>query len=59
MSIDSYGFIEHFDYMRNYIPQPFIIKSEDVVDLVKNVSEPGHDEYSIVTKRKNYTLSKS
>ena len=59
MSIDSYGFIEHFDYMRNYIPQPFIIKSEDVVDLVKNVSEPGHDEYSIVTKSKNYTLSKS
>jgi hypothetical protein len=35
MSIDSYGFIEHFDYMRKYIPQPFIIRSEDVVDLIK------------------------
>jgi hypothetical protein len=59
MTIDSYSFIEHFDYMRNYIPQPFIIKSEDVVDLIKSVSEPGHDEYSIVTKTRNYTLSKS
>jgi hypothetical protein len=59
MTIENYGFIEHFDYMKNYIPQPFIIKSEDVVNLIKNASEPGHDEYSIVTKTKNYTLSKA
>ena len=59
MTIDSYGFIEHFDYMKNYIPQPFIIKSDDVVNLIKSNSEPGNDEYSIVTKTKNYSLTKN
>lgn len=59
MSIESYGLIEHFDYMCNYVPQPFIINSEDVVNLIKSNSGAGNDEYSIVTKNKNYSLSKS
>lgn len=59
MSIDSYSLIEHFDYMKSYIPQPFIIKPEDVLDLVKSNTESGNDEYSIVTKTKNYTLTKA
>ena len=44
--------------MKSYIPQPFIIKSDDVVDLIKSSSVDGNDEYSIVTKTRNYTLTK-
>lgn len=61
MGIDSYGFVEHFDYMKNFIPQPFIIKSDDVLDLIKTRSggNDGNDEYAIVTKTRTYTLTKS
>ena len=59
MTIDSYSLVEHFDYMCKCVPQPFIIKSDDVVRINKDVSNPDSDEYSIVTKTNTYTLSKS
>lgn len=54
MTIESFNLIEHFDYMRNYIPQPFYIPSETVNDIVKGVD----DEYTIRTTNGKYTLNK-
>lgn len=55
--IDSFGLNEHLDYLKNYIPQPFGIKSSDVVSFKKDVSE---DDYSYVIETTNnkFTLSK-
>ena len=55
MTIDSYGFIEHFDYMKNYIPQPFIIKGEDVQSLSFDEESQG---YIIRTTNKTYSITK-
>lgn len=56
MPVESFGFIEHFDYMKNYVPQPFYIHSKDVLSFEKHAVE---DEYLIKTARGNYLLSKS
>ena len=53
MSIESFGLIEHFDYMKSYIHQPFYINSADVDKLEKL-----DDEYSIVTRGKTFILTK-
>lgn len=57
MSIESYKLIEHFDYMCKYVPQPFYINSEDVIELTKS-GDDGED-YSIKTNRMTYSLNKS
>ena len=36
MAIDSFSLVEHFDFMKRYIPQPFYIKSEDVKCIKKD-----------------------
>lgn len=55
MSIDSFGFNEHFDYMKNCIPQPFLIKSDDVVSLEY---DSDLQDYVIKTKRFKYTVAR-
>ena len=55
MSIESFGLVEHFDYMCKYIPQPFIIHSESVVSL----SKLNDDDYAIKTGKEVYTLTKA
>lgn len=57
MSIESYSLVEHFDFMKNYIPQPFFISNEDVKEIVKNDSESEYD-YLIKTAHGNYSLTK-
>ena len=54
MSIESYSLVEHFDYMKNFIPQPFFISCDSVCEIVKN----GDDEYVIKTSKGNYSLTK-
>lgn len=54
MTLESYNFIEHFDYLKNYVPQPFYIPSDSVLELVS--SEEG---LSIKTNRFTYSLSKA
>lgn len=54
MSIESYSLVEHFDYMKNCIPQPFIINSNDVINIKKI-----DNDYVIETSSASYTLSKS
>ena len=56
MTIDSYGLIEHFDYMCKYIPQPFFIKSDDVQSLRY---DDGLGDYTIRTKRFTYVLPRN
>lgn len=56
--IDSYSLVEHFDYMKNYIPQPFFINNDDVKEIVKSDNELDED-YIIKTSKYNYTLSKA
>lgn len=51
MTIESFGLIEHFDYMRNYIPQPFYIPSKTVKNIVKS-----EDNYTINTTRGTYLI---
>ena len=54
MTIESYGLIEHFNYMCKYVPQPFYINGCDIVELKKD-----GDEYFIITQRSKYTLTKA
>lgn len=55
--IESFGFSEHFDYLKNCIPQPFSIKSSDVDAFKKDISNEG--EYIIeTTNGDKFTLSK-
>lgn len=56
MAIDSYGFIEHFDYMCKYIPQPFFIKSEDVQELKY---DDELQDYVIKTTRNTYDVPRN
>lgn len=56
MTIESYGLIEHFDYMKNYIPQPFVIKCDDVVSIAYDVNA---DDYVINTTRFKYSLGRN
>jgi len=58
MSIDSFSLVEHFDYMKRSIPQPFFIENKDVKEIVKGDSELEYD-YIIKTTGHNYTLSKA
>lgn len=55
--IESFGFNEHFDYLKNCIPQPFSIKSSDVIAFKKDASND--DEYIIeTTNGDKFSLSK-
>ena len=54
MTIDSYSLTEHFDFMKNCIPQPFFITSEEIKELVEE-----NDEYYIKTNSKSYILAKA
>lgn len=54
MTIESFSLIEHFDYMRNYVPQPFEITPDEVESLVK-----GAEEYQIKTTKGTYSLTMS
>lgn len=54
MTIEGYRLTEHFNYIKNYIPQPFAIHSDDVVSIEKE-----GDDYVIKTTNKKYTLSGS
>lgn len=55
--IESFGLNEHFDYIKNCIPQPFGIKSSDVLAFKKEDSGTESD-YIIETTSGKYTLSK-
>lgn len=53
MTIEGFGLNEHFDYMTNYIPQPFGITSSNVNEFKKE-----SEDYIIVTNdNKKYTLT--
>lgn len=54
MNIDCYELVEHFDYMKGYIPQPFYIPS----DTIKSFSKT-EDGYTIETNKFTYTLTTS
>lgn len=55
--IESFGLNEHFDYLKNCIPQPFSIKSSDVIAFEKDTSNDG--EYLIETANGDkFSLSK-
>lgn len=57
--IESFGFNEHFDYLRSCIPQPFSIKSSDVDAFKKYISDDGEYIYIIeTTNGDKFTLSK-
>jgi len=56
MTIESYGFIEHFDYMCKYIPQPFFIKSEDVKELKY---DDELQDYVIKTTKNTYDVPRN
>ena len=56
MTVESYSFIEHFDYLCHYIPQPFFIKSEDFESIYL---DNGTQEYVIKTTRFAYTVPRS
>ena len=43
MTIDSFSLVEHFDFMKRYIPQPFYIKSEDVKCIKKDEDQNSDD----------------
>lgn len=58
MSIEGFSLIEHFDYMKRSIPQPFYIPSNSVKEIVKGDS--GLDcDYVIKTTNNNYSLSRN
>jgi hypothetical protein len=53
MPVESFGLNEHFDYMINYIPQPFGIASSNVKEFRKE-----SEDYIIVTNdNRKYTLT--
>lgn len=56
MNIESYSLVEHFDYMKKYIPQPFNISSDSVVSVCKAPDD--EDNYIIKTTKGNYCLSR-
>jgi hypothetical protein len=58
MTIENFGLVEHFDYMKKYIPQPFVIKSSDVLAFKKEDSGTDSD-YIIETISGKYTLTRS
>lgn len=57
MSIESFSLVEHFDYMKRSIPQPFYIKPYDVNSIVRADNELDCD-YVIKTKQHDYSLSR-
>lgn len=54
MTVESYSLVEHFDYMKKYIPQPFLITSESVKSFSKDIE----NEYVINTTKGKYTLTR-
>ena len=50
--IESYSLNEQFDFIKNYIPQPFFIKKEDFI----NISIEG-EEFYIKTNKNKYTFT--
>lgn len=57
MTIESFGFVEHFDYLKKCIPQPFIINCDAVRKIV--IEHNGADrDCVIVTSHGKYTLTK-
>ena len=58
MSIEGFSLVEHFDYMKRSIPQPFFIPTNEVKEIIKADSELDYD-YLIKTTKHNYTLSKN
>lgn len=53
MTINSYGLIEHFDYMTHFVPQPFELQCNDINCIVRDADE----NYIIKTTKGDYTLS--
>lgn len=56
MTVDSYGFVEHFDYMCKYIPQPFVIAPDDIIAISY---DENLESYIIRTSKHTYTLTKT
>lgn len=56
MSIESYSLVEHFDYMKNYVPQPFVISCDSVVSIAYDVNA---DDYVINTDKHKYSLARN
>lgn len=57
MTIESFSLVEHFDYMRNFIPKPFIISPSEVKEISKTDGENG-PEYFISSTKGKFTLTK-
>lgn len=57
MTIESFSLVEHFDYMKKFIPQPFTIPSGIVKSFKKE--DTGTDvEYVIETTKGKFTLTR-
>ena len=56
MSLESIGLVEHFDFIKKVIPQPFVLKCEDVVSLTLN---PETEMYVVKTKQESYEIAKN
>lgn len=57
MTIESFNLIEHFEYMKNFIPQPFMIHSDEVESFGYGNSDTDTC-HVIKTKTSIYTLTK-
>lgn len=58
MSVEGFSLIEHFDYMKRSIPQPFLIPSSEVNEIVR--ASDGLDcDYIIKTSKHDYSLSRN
>lgn len=53
MSIECFELVEHFDYIKNYVPQPFYISSDSVKEFMIN-----DDGYFIVANNRKYSLNR-
>lgn len=58
MSIDKFSFVEHFDYMKRFIPQPFFISTNEVKEIVRE-DDGTECNYIIKTTKHKYTLSRA
>lgn len=58
MSIEGFSLVEHFDYMKQSIPQPFFIPTNEVKEIVREDNGTECD-YIIKTTKHNYTLSRA
>lgn len=56
MSLESICLVEHFDFIKKVIPQPFVLKCEDVISLTLN---PETEMYVIKTKQESYEIARN